>query len=476
MSIRSPKPRAPWRDRLAAFMGHRCTDWVVAALIVLSIVLLFLEFVTGHEALIVAGQVLMAIFVVELTLRYLAARSAREYLTTYWLDILSVLPLFRAWRVLRFVRLIRLLRLGPLLTRSNRRLAAVVRGTLGEQAHLFAVVVVTVLGVSLAILEVERGNPEFETFADALWWAVLSIVASEPIGGEPQTGLGRLFTLVIMAAGLTVFAVLTGTVSAIMSERFRNLGGSLLVHLGDLKDHVLICGWNRSGGVVVAELRKSTEWGRSVIVLVAERRPDNLPGLEKDPDFIFIEADYTRQDVLKNVGVERAARAILLADKSVPERSDQDRDARTLLAGLTIEKLHKGIYCSAELLSRDNQQHLVMAGIEEIVVADEFSGTLLATSSRVRGVTDIAQEVFSNQGNRLFKIPVPAGWVGRTCLEVQELLKREHHATLIGLRRTEPSQNGEPPVRRTIANPAADDRLQAEDGLVVLAEQEPKPK
>ena len=201
------------------------------------------------------------------------------------------------------------------------------------------------------------------------------------------------------------------------------------MNLDDLKDHVIVCGWNRSGRTLIDELRSPRTGKSRAIIIVAEEKPALSEAHENDPTIFFIAGDYTRMDILEKAGVERASRVILLADKSIATRSDQDRDARTILAAMMIEKVSPGIFTCAELLSRDNNQHLLLAGIEEIVIADDYSGTLLAASSRIRGVTEIAGEIFSSQyGNQFYKREAPSAWIGKNFLEIQQIVKKQHNA------------------------------------------------
>ena len=46
----------------------------------------------------IANDIITLIFVVELSLRYIAARSKRQFFGEFWLDIIATLPLFRVFR------------------------------------------------------------------------------------------------------------------------------------------------------------------------------------------------------------------------------------------------------------------------------------------------------------------------------------------------------------------------------------------
>ena len=67
--------------------------------------------------------------------------------------------------------------------------------------------------------------------------------------------------------------------------------------------------------------------------------------------------DALELEVLERVNIQSAGMAILLTDTLTP-RSDQDRDARTVLAALTIERLKPDVFCCAELPSREQLEEI----------------------------------------------------------------------------------------------------------------------
>lgn len=461
---------------LRRVMMHPATDHIVSVLILASVLLLLVEAIHPNDARVhAAGLIIMLLFLLEMILRFLAAASKWAFLRSYWVDLLSLLPLiFPNLGLLRALRLLRLFRLGVLMRQSSRLFGGAIRMTGAEQMTIFTVIVVVVMSVTLVLVEVEPG---FKNVYDTFWWSLLSLVAGEPMGEMPQTFIGKVFTLVIMVGGLTVFALFTGTVSAVMADRLTKGWRHGLMNPEDLENHIVVCGWNRSGGVLLEEIQAHLDMKNRPIAVVAESRPEFSDEIEANPRIIFVEGDYTRVDVLKRARVEVASSAILLADRTNPNRSDQDRDARTILAALMIEKLHPGIFTCAELLSRNNEVHLRMAGIEEVVIGDEYSATILATSARVRGVTQIVDEVFSNKyGNQIYKRAIRPEWKGMSFLDLQSKVKSEHDALLIAVeRRSAPAspEGDDAPYARTITNPPADYKFQEGDRLIVISESEP---
>ena len=462
------------RDRLDRFIHHPRTDLAVAALIVISILVLLVEFsevvspATAHT-LATVSHLLTAVFVLELAIRFWVARSKRRFFRSYWVDIVAVIPFARSLRAFRLLRLLRLFRAGTLLSHS----ATGVRLALREGRSEMVVIVVTMLVIvtfsGFAIHFLEARNPDFQSLGHSLLWGLMSLVSGEPTGGEPVTVLGKLLALVVMVGGLTVFAMFTGVVTAVMVRRMR--GGLELkaMEIQDLDGDILICGWNRQGGLMLAELQTDRELADRSVVLVAEfgeQLPLTEQGVVHERLYV-VRGDPTRVDVLRRANATRASCAVLLADRLV-DRLDQDRDARTILTALTLEKLNPDIYTIAQLLSREGEAHLRLAGVEEVMVSDELGASLVTTSIRNHGILSMVHAlVGSHEGHRLHKVVPPAALVGQPMGEIGSRYKTVYDALVVAV---EHEREGR---REYVVNPPADAALGPGEKLIVIAAREP---
>ncbi len=426
-------------------MRHPRTDGIVMLLILGSVALLVagISLPEGHPSrrpVERLSHLMTLVFGVELSLRWLAEPRKRKFWERYWLDCLAVLPALRWFRFLWLLRLLRIFRFGVLLTRRLTGYSALMRQGAVETAISAVTVAVVVVVGAVGIRATEGGDGRFATLTDGVWWSVLSLVAGEPIGHTPTTTAGRLVTLGIMFSGLTMFAVVTGVVSASMVDRLRKLN---LRHMEieDLEGHAVICGWNPAGLRVIREIQADSDSGRRGIVVISEFEEEpETEGLIAHPELIFfVTGDYTRPDMLHRAQIKRASRAIILADRS-RERSDQDRDARSVLAALLIENINqaenKDIFTSVELVNRDNAQSLESAGVEEIVVAHDYVGRIIASSSRQVGMTAIFDELLTAQyGNQFFKFLLPGALPPMTVSELTVLLQDRSRAILLAVER-----------------------------------------
>lgn len=438
-------------------LHHPLTEGVLLLLIAISVLGTIGEvLVPTHLArtLMRVDDVLAMVFALELALRFWVAKKKRRFFERYWVDLLAVLPFwfFRVLRVLRVFRAVILLRrrISPFQGRwsSRSELAATLVGSL------------TLALLSALVLQGAEGplNEDFRGFERSLWFSLFSLIGGEPIGGSPSTQVGRWTTLVLMLGGMTVFGVFVATVSAGMVSR---LSSRLEIHeldIDELTGHIVVCGWNASAPTLLHELLDSEE---TPVVLVTEHPvPEeelSRAHLRRDQLYLHV-GDYTRLEVLEAVAIRAAARVLLLADTLVP-RSDQDCDARTVLAALTIERMARGIYTVAELHNQDNETLLKLAGVEDVVVADVYSGMILGTVQRNRGMVRVLDDILTaTRGSSFDIIDLPPDLAGTTVTGVLTALHVRHNLLLVAV-----EQGGS-----TLVNPPAGLVVRAGARLVVL--------
>lgn len=466
-----------FKARLERFIKHKYTDITIAALILVSLLLLVLETTWEntewhyeYNLCVLISQIITCLFIVELTIRFLTYKKKKRFFKSYWLDILAVLPVLRAFRILRVLRLLRLFRMGILLNRRFFSVTSLFREGVKEYLIVFLIIIVVVLtgAMTIRILEGEH-HPATASFHEAVWWSTLSMISGEPINFTPTSFWGRMIVLLLMLGGLTLFAVFTGVVSAVMVQKLRGGMNAKEVELDELSNHIIICGWHRSAMLIMEEFhgdRTSSE--KPPIVLIAEFSEDpKLKSDHIDRNLIYVlRDDYTKIDVLKKAGVERARQAFILPDKTM-DRSDQDRDARTVLAALVIEKLNKDIFTCVELLNRDNETHLQMAGVEEVIVGDEYSGTIMAAAAKNFGIISVLDELFTSKyGNQFYKLKIPAAWVGRSAIQMFTWLKETYNAILLSVENHTYEKNSLPPK----VNPDKHYEFKDGDQIIVISQ------
>ena len=317
--------RRPWQVALQRFLDRMAVDLTVGGLIVVSIALTLLELslpdTAMREFLIEVNYGITCIFAVELILRFAAAPRWR-FFRDYFIDILAILPLFRTLRfarVIRLLRLFRILRLMGIFSRYASSFPYVFRRGAVEYAMVLGLILLTVLFSTGAVLSLEHDNANFDTFSEALWFSIYTLLAGEPIPGPPTTVAGHVVVIGVMFMGMTVFAMFTGTVSAFMVERLRMEGRT--VQWEEFENHVVICGWNRKAEIIIREYHFAT--GKSATPIVVIDQIEGVPEFRDEslrPRVQFLNADFTKVSALQKAGIDRAKTCIIVSE-SGPGRS-----------------------------------------------------------------------------------------------------------------------------------------------------------
>ncbi len=314
-------------------------------------------------------------------------------------------------------------------------------------------------------------DPEdLATFENSFWATLFFLVATEPMIGTPSTPVGRAVVLAVMFGGLTTFALFTGIVTALMVNRLKRRLEIDDMDRYQLIDHLVILGWNRLVPLIIEEVTQAPGQEDAPVVVLADldEHPPEVALHAGRGRVYFVKGDYTKPEALELVRVRHAKRAIIVADTTIP-RSDQDRDARTVLAALMVERMNPQIYTCAELLNRDNEPHLRAAGIEEVVLTSDAGGHHLALAALHTGIADVLDELMTGKrGGTLLKWPVPDSYVGLPFSDALARCKQERDALLIGVEvagRDGPRAEG----YAMRLNPGDDLRLGEHDNMVVIA-------
>lgn len=418
----------------------------IAILIVISLGLIFTEFFlpAGPQLnrVIFASDILTWIFVVELTLRYFIAPSKKVFFKNYWIDILSVLPVLRVFRSFRLLRLIRILRLSRAFIILLRRSGWVSKGTERSLSVFFVIFITSFVLIffwTLVILVIEthphEANISLSKFFDRIWSVTFLFISGEIVDDLPDSPWARLVEVLAAISGLLVFAVFVGAISSLMANYWKVKMDEKDLALEDLEGHTVICGWDRLAAITLAELEMSEHLWKRGAVVVAETNADIFAESKiKNPKRLFhINDDFTKMDVLEKAGTRKARAAVIVSERG-NNLTEQVRDARTVLAALTLEKINPKIFTCAELIDDVNATHLRIAGVEEIVSRANISAGMVASAVINRGISTVVSNLLSQKdGSYLRKIDIPKEFIGAKFIDMFDHFKRNYDATILAL-------------------------------------------
>jgi len=163
-------------------------------------------------------------FLSDLTLRYRFSRNKKWFWNTYWLDILTSIPVPPAGQIIRagrFLRLLRLLRITRIfrvvlfMWRGMEKLQDVINVPLLKKSLKLALFMVIAGAIVITWAEGTSDNSVGNIF-DSSWWSFISIFtgAFGPIY-NPSTAIGRIMTVILVVSGMLLVGIFTATLTAL---------------------------------------------------------------------------------------------------------------------------------------------------------------------------------------------------------------------------------------------------------------------
>ena len=205
---------------------ERATEFPLLVLALLTIPLLLaplvLDLSDGQERVIFAlDWLIWGVFAADLLIRTWIAPRKLNFLRRHWFDVLIVaLPFLRPLRVARSARALRVLKAARVLAYVARashatRTILVRHGARSSLLFMGAVLAVSVIAIYFA--ERSSGGP-IDSLDTAVWWAITTATTVGYGDTYPVTPLGRGIAVVLMIAGIGVFAVFTASAAAFLFE------------------------------------------------------------------------------------------------------------------------------------------------------------------------------------------------------------------------------------------------------------------
>jgi voltage-gated potassium channel len=163
---------------------------------------------------------------------------------------------------------------------------------------------------------------------DAFYMTVITVTTVGYREVHDLSRAGQAFTslLAITGVGAALYTFSLLAASVVEGGLQRRLKARRLTKMIDqLTDHFILCGSGRIGSMIAAELRR-----QGVAFVVIERDPERVKEILDRGDLV-VEADASREEVLKRVGIDRA-RGLIAAVGTDAENvygAQRPRPART---------------------------------------------------------------------------------------------------------------------------------------------------
>jgi voltage-gated potassium channel len=288
----------------------------------------------------------------------------------------------------------------------------------------------------------------------SLWHAFYVTVLAITTVDLPTMSSGRsqAFTVVLLFAGVsaalyTFTLIATVIVEGGLPKRLQRRRSMRM--LEQLKDHFIVCGYGRIGRMVAQQLHR-----QKVPYVVVEREPERIQ-LATDDGAAAVEADASRDDVLKRVGIDRA-RGLIAAVGT---------DAENVYAVLTARVLRPDLFIVSRAETEDAEIKLKRAGADRVISPYQIGAIQIAQTALRPAVVDFFELATSSENLELameeVAISAASPLADHTILSAN--LRQRFGIIVVAIQRQD---------HRMEFNPEPDTMILAGDKLVVLGRPE----
>ncbi|TGC08740.1 potassium channel family protein [Methanolobus halotolerans] len=236
------------------------------------------------------------------------------------------------------------------------------------------VVVLTYILIFIQLMRYEQ-QYEFADFFNGLYW-VVSTVTTVGYGDIVMVStIGKIFSVFVQLSGIPiVFGILFTIVIIPWLEK--NIHSGVPTKTGDMKDHIIICGYNRLVETLIRELNEDD----IPYVLIEEEQDITTDLLKRGINTIY--GTFSEEETLKNANIGTA--------RFVIANSSDARNANIVLTARNLSDLN----IIAIVEDSSNKKYLKYAGATSVISPKELYGRFLGRKAadpflkRLTGATE----------------------------------------------------------------------------------------
>ncbi len=268
----------------------------------------------------------------------------------------------------------------------------------------------------------------------------------------PQSHMGMVFTVALVAIGVGTMLYTVGLVAQTMMEgRLLNLmgRGKMEKTIEKMSNHYIICGCGRIGMLITRELA-----AEKVPFVVVDNRPGVVQRLQEE-GVVFLQGDATHDKSLVDAGIKRAKGIVCVLPT----------DAQNLYVILTAKELNPKIWVLARSEEEQSERRLLRAGADRVISPYTLGGNRMAMAILRPAMLDFIEITTRRQSLelRMDELPICEGSpiIGKS-LEESEIRQR-YGLIIVAVKK----ESG-----KMIFNPLASYIIENGDKLIALGEED----
>lgn len=280
--------------------------------------------------------------------------------------------------------------------------------------RLLASVVVMLLVATLVWIDRagyrDLGAPDGDpfTFLDAVYYSTVSLSTTGYGDITPVSDFARLFNIIVITPLRILFlALLVGTTLEVLTQRTRAAWRENRWRQ-NLLAHTVVVGYGVKGRAAAHSL---LETGTRADQIVVVDKSAAAVKAANDAGFAGIVGDATRQEILNEAAIPRAACVIVATDD----------DSRTAMVVLTARKMNRTASIVASVRENENADLIEQSGASTVITGAESAGRLLGIAAHRPQLGAVVEDLLeAKSGLELIEREVTPDEFGRAPGDVRE--------------------------------------------------------
>ncbi len=295
-----------------------------------------------------------------------------------------------------------------------------------KNKKLFAagVVVYIILIYIIAILEKSDPDANIKSFADAIWYSVVTLTTVGYGDYFPVTFGGKILGLFIILGSLGILGYLIGEVTyrinTYMERKKHGYFGT------KFENHYVIIGWSEFARQVANQVYNA---GHKIALVTNSKNDLELFSDLYDDNTFALFADYKNMPAYEKVNILKS-KAVFVNFKE---------DTETLVFVLNIKKEYPGLNIIINCTNPDLKETLENTGVSHVVARHEVASRMVASYLFEPHVAEYTSDLIStsvveqDQDIQQFRVTGSNPYLGKSYIESFMDMKKDLNTILIGL-------------------------------------------
>ncbi len=286
-----------------------------------------------------------------------------------------------------------------------------------RRLYISLLLLIAVLGFGICGFMLIEGFP----FLDAAYMTVITVSTVGFMEVHPLSRAGRSFTILLILSNIGIFTYLISQLSVLLFDgelRKYVKTRHMKQQISRLRGHVILAGFGRTGH----EAARIFQHNHTPFVIVEQNLKEE--DLLHIPTPYFLQADATRDEVLKEAGILNASALIT----TLPD------DADNVFVVLTARELNEKVQIISRCNLDSSISKLRRAGASNVIMPDKIGGAHMAT---LLVKPDLAEffEILSTKNSADFQV---AEMLVSRKISIRELdAWQTTGATILGVKKTD---------------------------------------